>query len=507
MTTAPTFSTPTATDFQRDQWGRPLIVPPEGGAPVPYTRASAAAKTIEDTYNLELWARRNVVFGMARDPSLVARVLALGGDPSTWDMATKKQANKIHEDAADVALAHKAADIGTAVHRMTEIVDRNQPLIAGPYEADISAYVNALAAAGYEVDPAHIECRLVCDELRMAGSADRILTRTADRARLIADIKTGETVDYGGLGWAAQLAAYAHSQLYDIDTGQRVATPALERTTGIIIHLPAGKGICTLYEIDLVAGYRAAQLANEIRAVRREARRWITPLASAAPIAEAMDRHPSTGGRREELRRRYRELTTTARDRFIERAIDVDDLDAIEGALDELEVEVEADLGTAAPVIAPLAAVPTPRQIHDRLGRGHDEGDEIDDDDYAALRARHDRLPDARQMWLGSIGAEANRAGVAFYLNHVRTDRRRQIYTALMILAEHEIDDADFVRALAAVATDSDAPLYPTVTVGHAVGAMGATEALAFRDACTALAEDRLVCDWTTGPAMRLVPV
>ena len=86
---------------------------------------------------------------------------------------------------------------------MTEIVDRDQPLIAGPYEADLVAYVDALAAAGLEVDPTYIECRLVCDELQMAGTADRILVRTSDGGRLIADLKTGETVDYGGLGWAA----------------------------------------------------------------------------------------------------------------------------------------------------------------------------------------------------------------------------------------------------------------------------------------------------------------
>ena len=264
--------------FIRDQWGRPLIVPVDGGKPVPCTRSSSAAKTVEDTYNLELWARRNIAYGMAHDPSLVARIIAVGGTPSTWDQACKKQVNEIGEAAATVALAHRGADIGTALHRMTEIVDRNEPLNAGPYEADIEAYVNAIAGAGYVIDPRYIECRLVCDELQTAGTADRILRRVSDGLQRIADIKTGETVDYGALGWAAQLAAYAHSQLYEVETGQRLPTPAIDRTVGIIIHLPAGKGVCTLYEIDLVAGYRAAELANEIHAVRREAKRWISPL-------------------------------------------------------------------------------------------------------------------------------------------------------------------------------------------------------------------------------------
>src|SRR6185503_18481592 len=99
--------TPAPVDFTRDQYGRPLVVPATGGRPRPYTRSSSAAKTIEDTYNLELWARRNVAFGMARDTSLVARVLAAAGDPSTWDTPTKRAVDRIVEDAATVAQAHK----------------------------------------------------------------------------------------------------------------------------------------------------------------------------------------------------------------------------------------------------------------------------------------------------------------------------------------------------------------------------------------------------------------
>jgi hypothetical protein len=277
---------PATLDYPRDQWGRPLIVPPTGGKPVPYTRSSSAAKTVEDHWNLEMWARRNIAYGMAHDASLVARVLALGGTPYTWSDDHKKLVNRIHEDAAAVALSHKGADIGTAVHTMTERVDRGEQFDAGIYEADVNAYVSALIRAELAVDPAHIECRLVCDELEMAGTADRILAH-ADGRHLIADIKTGATVDYGGLGWAAQLASYAHGQVYDPAAGQRLDTPALDRTTGIIIHLPAGRGVCTLYEIDLVAGFRAAELANEIRAVRRASRRWISPLAgvpAAAPV-------------------------------------------------------------------------------------------------------------------------------------------------------------------------------------------------------------------------------
>jgi hypothetical protein len=281
--------TPAPVDFVRDQYGRPLVVPATGGRPRPYTRSSSAAKTIEDTYNLELWARRNVAFGMARDPSLVARVLAAAGDPSTWDMPTKRAVDRIVEDAATVAQAHKGADIGTAVHQLTERLDRGEQFVAGPYEADLTAYTNALIGAGLVTDERYVECRLVCDALEMAGTADRLLRRAADGSWVVADLKTGATVDYGALGWSAQLAAYAHSDLYDPVSTTRTATPPLDKVRGVIIHLPAGQGRCTLYELDLAAGYRAALLANEVRAVRRESRRWIAPLQTCPDPADELE--------------------------------------------------------------------------------------------------------------------------------------------------------------------------------------------------------------------------
>ena len=328
-----------APDYKRDRWTRPLIVPPGGGKPVAYTRSSSAAKTVEDHWNLEMWARRNIVYGVTHDQSLAARALALGGTPQTWNDAQKKLVDKIHEDAAAVAQAHKGADIGTAVHLMTARVDLGEELDAGPYQADIDAYVAALAGAGFEVDPLYVECRLVCDALQMAGTADRILTRQSDRMRFVADIKTGASVEYGGLGWGAQLACYAHGSIYDVEADVRLDTPPMDRITGIIIHLPAGQGRCDLYEIDLVAGYRAAQLANEIRAVRREAKRWMKPLSSDRSIvvaAAGVESAPEVPAptRRERLLERFRLLSEDDRARFRALGVRRDDLDAVEAALD-----------------------------------------------------------------------------------------------------------------------------------------------------------------------------
>ena len=59
-----------------DQWKRYLIVPQKGGAPVPHTRATTWASTLDDRYGLERWSRRTVALGLARRPDLVAQVAA-----------------------------------------------------------------------------------------------------------------------------------------------------------------------------------------------------------------------------------------------------------------------------------------------------------------------------------------------------------------------------------------------------------------------------------------------
>ncbi len=129
-------ATTTRPDYKRDRWGRPLIMQDDGSR-VAYTRASSATKVIEDTYNLDRWHWRNIAYGMAHDGSLVARMLAVGGTPKTWNTGDKKTVHDVVEAANACAQAHKGADIGTAVHRIIERINAGETVDAGPYQADV----------------------------------------------------------------------------------------------------------------------------------------------------------------------------------------------------------------------------------------------------------------------------------------------------------------------------------------------------------------------------------
>lgn len=276
-------------DFRRNHNGWPIIGQLDGSKPKAYRRCSAATKQVEDTYGLERWQERNVAYGMTYDSSLGARVLAIQGNPSTWEKAEKDAVNGIVTDAKRVAKSQAAADIGTAVHRLTERVDMGEAVIAGAYAGDLAAYTQALANGGVITHPQWIECRMVNDDLEMAGTADRLVTfapgspcaialETQPDEVTVADVKTGGSVDFLGLSAAGQLASYAGGLLYDPVSDTRQPTPVLNRRWGLIIHLPAGTGTCGLYKVDLVAGLAACHLANAVKTTRNRSKGWLTPV-------------------------------------------------------------------------------------------------------------------------------------------------------------------------------------------------------------------------------------
>ncbi|MFF0860923.1 hypothetical protein ACFYUV_04120 [Nonomuraea sp. NPDC003560] len=241
-------------EVERDRWGRPLIVPASGGKPVAYTRTTTFVGCLEDTYNLSRWQQRMVALGLAERPDLV---LAVGAHRDDRD-----KLNELVDDAMDAAKAHAAAEIGTALHKLTEPLDLGQPIGVVPdaYRADLEAYQRATA----RLEVVGIERFAVLDELKVAGTHDR--TVRYQGREYIADIKTG-SIEYGALKIAMQLAVYAHSSLYDPSTCER-AQLQVDQERAIVIHLPAGQGRCELHWVDIAAGWEAVQVAAQVRAWR-----------------------------------------------------------------------------------------------------------------------------------------------------------------------------------------------------------------------------------------------
>ena len=256
------------TEIPRDRWGRPLIVPPDGGEPVAYTRVSTLAKALDDLNNLMDWKVRKAIEGVIRRPDLLTRAAGAlaNGDPDT-DWPTKKALNKVGRDALEAAGSSRGSSSGTGFHSLTEAIDRgNEPLFVP--EAD-KPRLEAYRAATAGIKWLDVECFVVNDEVRAAGTFDR-LGRLPDGRIVVMDLKSGKSEADYPFATTVQIATYANGYRYDPEDGTRWPLHSeLDRRFGVLIHLPPSGG-CTLLELDLERGWQAAQLAAQVR----DARGW-----------------------------------------------------------------------------------------------------------------------------------------------------------------------------------------------------------------------------------------
>jgi hypothetical protein len=260
----------------RDRWQRPLIWLPDGSKRVPYARASSYGGQIEDKTNLQKWELRQVVRGMAIDPSLVKAVPEVALDRANqteqFSKNDKDALNRIAEQAKEAAGSSDKAGLGTAIHAATEYVDRGESLDGlDPLLVDrANAYYEATSEAGLR--HLSIETFGVEDENQVAGTWDRYSTaRWFGGKNRIADVKTSGSMAFAGIDFLVQLAEYAHMSAYELD-GTRTPHENCDMEKAVIIHVDRNMGgPVEIFEIDIALGWKYAHLARQIIMSRRKA--------------------------------------------------------------------------------------------------------------------------------------------------------------------------------------------------------------------------------------------
>jgi len=251
---------------KRDRYGRYLI---DGK---PHTRATTIAKTLSDTYGLTQWKLRTALHGLTKRQDLYQ--LAATSDPDK----DRKQLNQIAEQALEEGGATYRRNLGTAIHAATEHIDRGETPPAIGIETELDAYQQTIADHGFDLTR-HIETVVVNTTLGYAGTADRIAHSPATGRNYIFDLKTGRTVDYSGGEFAIQFALYAHAEYsYDYETETKSDLPDIDKKRAIACHLPAGEGTCTLYSVDIEAGWEAVQQALWVRDWRKRSKQLLTEM-------------------------------------------------------------------------------------------------------------------------------------------------------------------------------------------------------------------------------------
>ena len=271
MTTADDFTTAEA---PKDRWGRYRIVT-ANGKETSFTRVTTISKSLDDEGALTAWKGRMTLTGVVQRNDLLVAASTCLDDKSSLD--------RIVQQAIEAAGASSKANIGTALHQLTQAIDLGQkPAILPGLQADVDAYTAGMTRHGIIIDPRLVEVLLVNEKHEYAGTADRIARFSSRKRKQVFDLKTGN-IDYAINSIAVQMAMYANAEyIYDWRTKERQPMPDIDKTRGVIIHLPAGKAQCDLYELDLVAGWEAALMAMDVRAWRKRKDLHIKVHADAA---------------------------------------------------------------------------------------------------------------------------------------------------------------------------------------------------------------------------------
>lgn len=266
--------TPPRTDFRRAN-GAPMIIDKDGKNQR-FSRPSNWGKDLDDENALVAWKINRAVEGVARDAALQARAMSLDpdGDREDW--------NQLREAAINAGRGSQAADIGTALHKMTERWEQEPEFDPGqPYNGFLEAYEKGMAELG--LISQRFEFQMVTEEYRAAGTADRLWELSRDLplptgemlpqgTLVIGDLKTGKNIDFSIPAYSVQMALYAQGEMYDVADDRFMPTPEINQDWGIIAWMPskADKPFCDFRWVDLRVGNYGAWLTQEVKDWRKK---------------------------------------------------------------------------------------------------------------------------------------------------------------------------------------------------------------------------------------------
>lgn len=284
-------------DVPRNHQSRPWIWLPDGSKLVTYSRASKYAEALTDSYALQQWGEHMTAIGLEENRWILSRVADLKDAyrekaEGSWDALSELTAL-----AKAKAGSHEKAEWGSEFHKLAEQLDLGYDFAwpEGPMGADLSAY----AYETEELKVKEVERFVVIDELQAAGSFDRLYD---ERLARVGDIKTGKADKQQHL---IQLALYAHGEYYECghdptldeegkptkegclnagpEAHPRTPMGNVDQSRAVLIHVPYQTGTCTLYDLDIAAGWKAAtELIPAVKAWRKI--QVLHPLNSLPPF-------------------------------------------------------------------------------------------------------------------------------------------------------------------------------------------------------------------------------
>jgi len=278
------FAWQAAWEANRDQWGRPRVMLPDGSKEVGYRRASSYGAPLESEKTLTDWKLRQVARGIARRSDLVLAVtraeVGLGGPDPDVHKAARDKLNALAEEAMEAVGSGEKASVGTSMHHVFELIDldRDPGHVPELWRPDVAAYVELRRC--FRVLSA--EEIVVQDDHQVGGTYDRVLEllramEVTDRKGnvvavlpagevIVGDVKTSQTMDFAGAKFGVQCWSYTTAHPYDPIQKVRIPWPHQppSHEWAVIIHVASGSGKAGLHWVNLTD---AAAAAEQVRVV------------------------------------------------------------------------------------------------------------------------------------------------------------------------------------------------------------------------------------------------
>ena len=250
------------------------------------------AKWLDDKSGLLNWKASMAMVGMAKSRPIQARMAALVARTENDAYRENKTALKdLVESATQIAQAQGRADLGTAMHEFTELMDAGTldwAYVPEALKGPLDAY--AETSKKYRTLDSEVFISVDKGSIRGAGSLDRLIEHD-EYGVVVADIKTGTDEPRYPLGCTTQVAIYARGLRYrdarfpgapefldgtpnkDGTAWRKPLHPDINESDGILIHLPLekvdGKYRCDLYHLNLEKGWDSLLLGHKVQTARR----------------------------------------------------------------------------------------------------------------------------------------------------------------------------------------------------------------------------------------------
>lgn len=305
---------PPRLEVNYDGYGRYKLPSLTTGRPTGFTRATTVAGTLDDTYNLNQWKRREIVKyvlqfigaldGLPEDapmmPSAPERVTIVDRLKQALLDEDKRTIDHLLETINNVSGGRDAAELGTAVHAWIEAVDIGQvrpadvPEMFQPY---LDAYQEVLRRHGLIAVPEYVERIVLNDRGRetVVGTLDRIYRVASTGVLILGDVKTSKTLEYGYLTYGIQLAVYGYAtHMLGLDHKTWEPMPPMlglsedeieegKPAYGVIVHVPSDqpeRSSAVTMDLPFSAGQMVASL--DVRWARKAATKAV-PFVHALP--------------------------------------------------------------------------------------------------------------------------------------------------------------------------------------------------------------------------------